>query len=62
MSIINTTIAKNPLNWLTVWSMAFIALYVAHLLANWVNGNHPGQRADGTEGIAGPGTDVPVMS
>lgn len=59
MKIVNPTLMKHPLNWLTLWSMAFLLFYVGHLLIAYFSGYHPGAVGSGnTQGIAGPGTDV----
>lgn len=61
MQVVNTSIMRHPLNWLTLWSMAFILFYVGHLLISYFEGRHPGAIAgSSSEGIAGPGTDVPT--
>jgi hypothetical protein len=61
MKLLNMNLMRHPLNWLTLWSMAFILFYVGHLLISYFNGVHPGQvEGSKTEDVAGPGTDVPV--
>jgi hypothetical protein len=63
MKVVNTALMRHPINWLTFWSMAFLAFYVGHLLISYFSGRHPGEIAGSkTEGIAGPGTDVPENS
>lgn len=54
----NTDLLKNPLNWLTVWSMALLVFFLGHLLICFFKGCHPGapqQMRNGT-GVTGPGT------
>ena len=59
--IVNKNVLSHPVNWLTVWSMALLMFYVAHLLTCYITGRHPGAIAgsNSTAGVAGPGTDVP---
>lgn len=55
---------RHPLNWLTVWSMVFVAAYVGHLIVAFANGRHPADpnaaSPNSKENVAGPGTDIPV--
>lgn len=58
--LFNPRLLSHPVNWLTVWSMLFMLLYVIHLLTHFINGTHPGGPvAVSAEGVAGPGTAVP---
>lgn len=59
--IINTRLISHPLNWLTVWSMTLLVIYMAHLLTSYFEDRHPGvpPNESPTKDAAGPGTDVP---
>lgn len=62
MKVINPRLLSHPLNWLTVWSMALIVFYLAHVITSYFQGRHPGVAPDGsttTKDAAGPGTDTP---
>jgi hypothetical protein len=61
MRIINPRLLSHPLNWLTVWSMALIVFYLAHLITSYFEDRHPGvmPSQSTTKDAAGPGTDVP---
>lgn len=64
MQLVNTRLMRHPLNWLTVWSMVFVAAYVGHLIVAFANGRHPADpnaaSPNSKENVAGPGTDIPV--
>lgn len=61
MKLFNPRLLSHPLNWLTVWSMALLVLYFAHLITSYFEDRHPGVPNSDTEtrDAAGPGTDVP---
>jgi hypothetical protein len=58
--IINPRLLAHPVNWLTVWSMVIMFVYVVHLLTHFVKGTHPGSSQTATvSSVAGPGTTAP---
>lgn len=63
-TLVNTRLLSHPLNWLTVWSMALLAFYIAHLLTSYWQDRHPGVPVNDspTRDAAGPGTDVPEQA
>jgi hypothetical protein len=53
MKVVNLNLAKHPLNWFVIWSMALVLFFVLHLVQSYFSGQHPGN----TTG-AGPGTST----
>lgn len=38
MEIINWRLISHPLNWVTLFLMVFIALFLFHMVADWTSG------------------------